>query len=155
MASKRAAVLLLAMAGAACGGGDEADPAAAAGASSGDASLELPVIEQDTQADSVEPDNDVQLTRETLATAGALAIRSRRCSISRWPGPRFTISNWSVSTWIPIIPATVLHSCGSVPPDVRTSSGLVTSSAGRVSPRFAGRISSLPSKTLVSSGRKP
>lgn len=69
MASKRAAVLLLAMAGAACGGGDEADPAAA-GASSGDASLELPVVEQDTQADSVEPDNDVQLTRETFSYSG-------------------------------------------------------------------------------------
>ncbi len=70
MASKRAAVLLLAMAGAACGGGDEADPAAAAGALSGDASLELPVVEQDTQADSVEPDNDVQLTRETFSYSG-------------------------------------------------------------------------------------
>ena len=68
MPTKRAAVLLMAMVGAACGGGDEADPAAVA--PSGDASLALPVVEQQAQADSVERNNEVRLTRETFSYSG-------------------------------------------------------------------------------------
>ena len=71
MSTKRAAILLMALVGVACGGGDEADPAAgAAVAQSGDASLELPVVEQEAQADSVERNNDVRLTRETFSYSG-------------------------------------------------------------------------------------
>lgn len=68
MPTKRAAVLLMAMVGAACGGGDEADQAAVV--PSGDASLALPVVEQQAQADSVERNNEVRLTRETFSYSG-------------------------------------------------------------------------------------
>ena len=69
MPTKRAAVLLMALVGAACGGGDGAD--APAVVQSGDASLELPGVEQEAQTtDSVERNNDVQLTRETFSYSG-------------------------------------------------------------------------------------
>ncbi len=68
MPTKRAAVLMMAMVGVACGGGDEADQAAVT--PSGDASLALPVVEQQAQADSVERNNEVRLTRETFSYSG-------------------------------------------------------------------------------------
>lgn len=69
MPSKRAAVLLLTIVATACGGGGDADPAAVVTAPSGDATLELPTV-QEAQEDSIRQDEEMQLSRETFSYGG-------------------------------------------------------------------------------------